>query len=47
MAVIAAAIPSAGRTTQNGLCLVNGVPLLETEFASDPKTPVTRPELLN
>ena len=41
MAVIAAAIPSAGRTTQNGLCLVNGVPLLETEFASDPKTPVT------
>ncbi|WP_434636447.1 D-threonate kinase [Klebsiella sp. I138] len=41
MAVIAAAIPSAGRTTQNGQCLVNGVSLLETEFASDPKTPVT------
>lgn len=41
VAVIAAAIPSAGRTTRDGLCLVNGVPLLETEFASDPKTPIT------
>lgn len=41
MAVIAAAIPSAGRTTQKGLCLVNGTPLLDTEFASDPKTPIT------
>ncbi|WP_097054251.1 D-threonate kinase [Escherichia coli] len=40
LAVIAAAIPAAGRTTRNGLCLVNGTPLLETEFASDPKTPV-------
>jgi len=41
LAVIAAAIPSAGRTTQDGHCLVNGVPLLDTEFASDPKTPIT------
>lgn len=40
MAVIAAAIPAAGRTTRDGLCLVNGTPLLETEFASDPKTPI-------
>ena len=40
LAVIAAAIPAAGRTTRNGLCLVNGLPLLETEFASDPKTPI-------
>lgn len=40
LAVIAAAIPAAGRTTQGGLCLVHGVPLLETEFASDPKTPI-------
>ena len=30
----------AGRTTRDGLCLVNGTPLLETEFASDPKTPI-------
>ncbi|EAR2922814.1 D-threonate kinase [Salmonella enterica] len=37
---IAAAIPAAGRTTREGKCLVNGVPLLETEFASDPKTPI-------
>lgn len=40
-AVIAAAIPAAGRTTRNGCCLVNDIPLLETEFASDPKTPIT------
>lgn len=40
LAVIAAAIPAAGRTTLEGKCLVNGVPLLETEFASDPKTPI-------
>ncbi|ECO2342399.1 D-threonate kinase [Salmonella enterica subsp. enterica] len=40
LAVIAAAIPAAGRTTREGKCLVNGVPLLETEFASDPKTPI-------
>lgn len=41
LAVIAAAIPAAGRTTYSGLCLVNGTPLLDTEFASDPKTPIT------
>ncbi|EMM5419061.1 D-threonate kinase [Citrobacter amalonaticus] len=40
LAVIAAALPAAGRTTRDGLCLVNGTPLLETEFASDPKTPI-------
>ena len=40
LAVIAAAIPAAGRTTRDGLCLVNGTPLLETEFASEPKTPI-------
>lgn len=40
LAVIAAAIPAAGRTTLEGKCLVNGAPLLETEFASDPKTPI-------
>lgn len=40
-AIIAPAIPSLGRTTRDGLCLVNGVMLLETEFATDPKTPIT------
>ncbi|WP_213990644.1 four-carbon acid sugar kinase family protein [Sodalis sp. dw_96] len=40
LAIIAAAIPAAGRTTREGQCLVQGVPLVETEFASDPKTPI-------
>lgn len=39
-AIIAPAFPAAGRTTQQGICLVNGVPVTDTEFASDPKTPV-------
>jgi uncharacterized protein YgbK (DUF1537 family) len=40
LAIIAGAIPGAGRTTENGECLVHQVPLLETEFASDPRTPI-------
>lgn len=40
LAVVAAAIPAAGRTTVDGCCFVNGVPLVQTEFASDPKTPI-------
>lgn len=40
LAIVAAAIPSAGRTTRNGECLVHQRPLLETEFASDPRTPI-------
>lgn len=40
MAIVAPAIPSVGRTTENGECCVYGIPLLQTEFASDPKTPV-------
>lgn len=39
-AVVAPAFPQAGRTTVDGECWVNGVRLTETEFASDPKTPV-------
>lgn len=39
-AIIAPAFPAAGRTTQDGICRVFGVPVTETEFASDPKTPV-------
>jgi uncharacterized protein YgbK (DUF1537 family) len=35
------------RAHHAGLCLVNGTPLLETEFASDPKTPITLRVLLN
>ncbi|NDL65124.1 D-threonate kinase [Acerihabitans arboris] len=40
LAVIAAASPSMGRVIRNGDCHVNGIPLIDTEFASDPKTPV-------
>lgn len=40
LALIAGAIPGAGRTTEQGECLVHQVPLLETEFASDPRTPI-------
>lgn len=40
LAIVAAAIPSAGRTTRKGECLVHQRPLLETEFASDPRTPI-------
>lgn len=40
LALIAAAIPAAGRTTQAGKCLVHNVLLDQTEYASDPKTPV-------
>ena len=40
LAIVAAAIPAAGRVTVNGQCLVHGVPLVETEFATDPKTPI-------
>lgn len=39
-AIIAPAYPAAGRVTVNGQCLVHGIPVNETEFASDPKTPV-------
>lgn len=38
--LFAPALPRLGRTTINGQCLVAGVPLDQTEFASDPKTPV-------
>ena len=40
LAIVAAAIPAAGRITRNGECWVHGIPLVETEFASDPKTPI-------
>ena len=38
--IIAPAFPAAGRITREGKCLVNGVLLTDTEFASDPKTPI-------
>ncbi|WP_308563053.1 four-carbon acid sugar kinase family protein [uncultured Klebsiella sp.] len=40
VAVLAPAFPAAGRVTRGGQCFVHGLPVDETEFASDPKTPV-------
>jgi D-threonate/D-erythronate kinase len=41
-AVIAApAFPENGRITVDGICYVHGVPLADTEFASNPVTPVS------
>lgn len=37
--VIAPSFPSAGRVLKNGVLLVNGTPLHETEMAADPKHP--------
>lgn len=45
LAIVAAAIPAAGRVTRDGACWVHGVPLLETEFASDPKTPIVSSQI--
>ncbi|MDQ0875248.1 uncharacterized protein YgbK (DUF1537 family) [Paenibacillus sp. V4I3] len=47
--VIAPAYPETGRLVREGRLYVHGKPLHETEFANDPKTPVTEsyiPELL-
>ena len=41
IAVVAPAYPAAGRTTRNGLCLVDGTPVVETEFGTDPRSPVS------
>ncbi len=38
--VVAPAFPAVGRTTAEGILLVNGVPVAETQFASDPISPV-------
>jgi uncharacterized protein YgbK (DUF1537 family) len=39
-AIVAPAFPSAGRTTREGVQLVEGVPVHETEMRDDPYTPV-------
>lgn len=44
-AVVAPAFPAAGRTTRGGRCYVHGVALDQTEFASDPKTPVVSADI--
>lgn len=40
LALIAPAVPALGRTTEQGCCYINGMLLTETEYATDPKTPV-------
>lgn len=40
LAIVAIAAPFAKRKTVDGLCYVNDKPLSETEFASDPKSPI-------
>ena len=40
LVVFAPAFPKAGRTTENGIQLVNGTPLLETELVRDPRNPI-------
>ncbi|UXY08854.1 four-carbon acid sugar kinase family protein [Kosakonia sp. ML.JS2a] len=44
-AIIAPAFPAAGRITRNGQCFVHERLLTDTEFASDPKTPVTSADI--
>jgi D-threonate/D-erythronate kinase len=39
--IVAPAFPAVGRTTINGLLLVNGTPVSETQLAHDPISPVT------
>ncbi len=45
LAVVAAAFPATGRTTGQGRCLVNGVPVHETDLANDPRTPVKESDI--
>lgn len=46
LALVAPAVPQLGRTTIDGYCLIEGCLLTETEFASDPKTPVSDARVL-
>lgn len=39
--IVAPAFPAVGRTTVNGMLLVNNTPVSETQFANDPISPVT------
>ncbi|RZT94324.1 uncharacterized protein YgbK (DUF1537 family) [Advenella incenata] len=41
IAVVCPAYPATGRTLENGVLLVNGIPVTETSAGTDPVTPVT------
>ncbi|MGR6980178.1 four-carbon acid sugar kinase family protein [Testudinibacter sp. P27/CKL/0425] len=45
IALFCPALPNMGRTVQQGVCYVNRQPLAETEFATDPKTPIHSSEV--
>lgn len=46
VAVVAPAYPLCGRTTQNGKHFLNGKPINQTEFATDPQCPVHEADLV-
>ncbi|MCZ4061612.1 four-carbon acid sugar kinase family protein [Pantoea sp. LMR881] len=46
LALIVPAVPRLGRTTRHGAVYLNDVLLTETEFASDPKTPILSASVL-
>lgn len=41
LALVVPAVPALGRVVRDGECFIHGLQLTMTEFASDPKTPVT------
>jgi uncharacterized protein YgbK (DUF1537 family) len=45
LAIVAPAYPALQRKVRQGICWVNDVPLTDSEFASDPKTPVTSAQI--
>ncbi len=47
LALVIPAVPKLGRTTRHGEVWINQQPLIDTEFASDPKTPVTSSNVLS
>ena len=46
IAIVAIAVPGAKRKTCAGICYVNDIPLADTEFATDPKSPVCSSRVL-
>ncbi|MCX8957811.1 D-threonate kinase [Erwinia psidii] len=45
-ALVVPAVPTLGRTTRQGMCYIDGQLLSETEYASDPKTPVSSASII-
>lgn len=45
--VFAPAFPQIGRTTENGVHKLNGIPLMQTEFAKDPLSPIVTDNIIN